>query len=80
VLSPADYNGRIGLGLFCPITSRTKGYPFEVRIPAELPVTGVVLADQVRSLDWRARQAEFFCTVPDEVVSDVLATLDTLLA
>lgn len=51
-----------------------------MRIPAELPVTGVVLADQVRSLDWRARQAEFFCTVPDEVVSDVLATLDTLLA
>ena len=57
VLSPAAYNGRVGLALLCPITSQVKGYPFEVPIPAGSPVRGVVGADQVKSLDWRARLA-----------------------
>src|SRR3954451_4617506 len=51
VLSPSAYNGRVGLALFCPITSSSKGYPFEVRLPDGLPVAGVVGADQVKSLD-----------------------------
>jgi mRNA interferase MazF len=51
VLSPVAYNGKVGLALMCPITSRIKGYPFEVAIPAGLPVTGVMLSDQVKSLD-----------------------------
>ncbi len=55
VLSPSAYNGRVGLALFCPITSQVKGYPFEVRLPAGSPVSGVVGADQVKSLDWRAQ-------------------------
>ena len=79
VLSPEAYNGRIGLGLVCPITSQKKGYPFEVEIPAGLAVRGVVLSDHVRSLDWRARRAEFLCTVPDATVLQVIETLDTLL-
>ncbi len=53
VLSPSAYNGRVGLALFCPITNQVKGYPFEVPIPAGSSVTGVVGADQVKSLDWR---------------------------
>src|SRR5438270_8099109 len=57
VLSPRAYNGRVGLALLCPITSQVKGYPFEVPLPDGLAVAGVVLADQVKSLDWRARQA-----------------------
>jgi mRNA interferase MazF len=80
VLSPAAYNGRVGLGLFCPITSHVKGYPFEVPLPEGLAVSGVVGADQVKSLDWRARKASRITTVPDEVVTLVLQRLQTLLA
>jgi mRNA interferase MazF len=79
VLSPSSYNRRVGLALLCPITSQVKGYPFEVALPAELPVTGVVLADQVESLDWRARHAEIACRAPVEVVEGTLARLMTLL-
>ena len=79
-VSPANYNGRVGLLLACPITSRAKGYPFEVRIPSGLPVSGVILADQIKSLDWRARRAEYGCTLPEDVVADILAKLHPLLA
>ena len=58
VLSPKAYNGRVGLTLFCPIISQVKGYPFEVQIPEGFPITGVILSDQVKSFDWRARKAE----------------------
>ena len=80
VLSPAAYNGRVGLALLCPITNQAKGYPFEVRIPPGLAVTGVVLADQVKSLDWRARQADFLITLPEVVATEVLQKLRTLLS
>jgi len=79
VLSPQQYNARVGLGLFCPITSRAKGYPFEVAIPAGLPVGGVVLSDQVKSLDWRARWADFICALPRETVTEILEKLAVLL-
>jgi mRNA interferase MazF len=79
VLSPSAYNGRVGLALLCPITSQVKGYPFEVPIPAESPVTGVVGADQVKSLDWRARKAVRIGAIPEEVVTQVLQRLQTLL-
>jgi mRNA interferase MazF len=80
VLSPSAYNGRVGLALLCPITSQLKGYPFEVPIPAGSTVTGVVGADQVKSLDWRARKAVRIGAVPEEVVTQVLQRLQTLLA
>ena len=80
VVSPAAYNGKVGLALFCPITSQVKGYPFEVVIPAGLAVQGVVLSDQVKSLDWRARRAALLCRVPKQTVRDVLGKLGTLLA
>jgi mRNA interferase MazF len=79
VLSPHAYNAKVGLGLFCPITSKVKGYPFEVAIPEKLEVGGVILADQVKSLDWRKRQAEFISELPSQVVEDVLAKVVTLL-
>ncbi len=78
VLSPAAYNGRVGLALLCPVTSQVKGYPFEVPLPDGLPVTGVVLSDQVKSLDWRARHAEVACRLPGPVVAQVLGELATL--
>ena len=79
VLSPASYNGRVGLAIFCPITNQEKGYPFEVRIPAGLSVGGVVLSDQIKSLDWRARKAEFSCKLPQDVTSEILQKAGTLL-
>ena len=79
VLSPAVYNGKVGLAVLCPITSQSKGYPFEVGISTR-KLTGVVLSDQVKSLDWRVRQAEMIERVPDAVVQEVLAKLSSLLA
>ena len=79
VLSPQSYNDRTGLALFCPITSRVKGHPFEVALPPENDVTGVVLSDQIRSLDWRARRARFATTAPPQVVSEVREKLAVLL-
>lgn len=73
VLSPRSYNGRVGLLLACPVTSQQKGYPFEVAVPAGLPVSGVVLADQIKSLDWRARKAEYICSLPAGTVHELLA-------
>jgi mRNA interferase MazF len=79
VVSPAAYNGKVGLAILCPITSRVKGYPFEVALPRDGAVNGAVLADQVKSLDWRARQAEFLCRVPAAVTAEVLEKLGVLL-
>jgi mRNA interferase MazF len=75
VVSPGSYNGRAGLALVWPITSRRKGYPFEVPLPPGLDVAGVVLTDQVKSLDWRARGASRAGTVPAEVLDDAVARL-----
>jgi mRNA interferase MazF len=79
VVSPAAYNGRVGLALLCPITNQVKGYPFEVPLPEGLPVTGVVGSDQVKSLNWRARKASRIGAVPEEVVAEVVRRLQTLL-
>ncbi len=79
VLSPSSYNGRVSLALFCPITNQVKGYPFEVSIPSRYPVTGAILSDQVKSLDWRARKASLICRLPPEVTNTVWKRLKTLL-
>jgi mRNA interferase MazF len=80
VISPESYNGKVGMAIFCPITSQVKGYPFEVVIPPGLPVSGAILSDQVKSLDWRARQAELICTLPTATISEVFQKLATLLS
>jgi mRNA interferase MazF len=79
VISPQAYNGRVGLALLCPVTSEVKGYPFEVALPRGSKVSGVVLADQLKSLDWGARQARRIETTPPEVLEEVLAKVLTLL-
>ena len=78
-LSPRAYNEKVGLGLFCPVTSHAKGYPFEARLPAELAVSGVALCDQVKSLDWKTRQAKFVCQLPAATVTEIMAKVQTLL-
>jgi len=79
VLSPRSYNAAAGLALFCPITSRVKGYPFEVPLRVDGPVQGVILADQVKSLDWRARRARRIGSADPEIVADTLGRVRALL-
>lgn len=79
VLSPSVYNDKVGLAILCPITSQVKNYPFEVLIPDGLTIGGAILSDQVKSLDWRARQAEFVCKIPTTTVDEVLQKLGTLI-
>ncbi len=79
VISKDEYNRKVGLLLACPITSRKKGYPFEVELPAGLPIVGVALADQVRTLDWKARQADFIGRVDSNTVAEVLARFNALI-
>jgi mRNA interferase MazF len=79
VISPALYNRKAGLFVACPITTRQKGYPFEVPLPSTLGVAGVVLADQLRSLDWQARKATFAAKVPRHVIEDVVARIRPLV-
>ena len=80
VLSPASYNSKVGLAICCPITSQVKGYPFEVKVPPGLRAGGVVLSDQVKSLDWRARDARFMARLPIAATAEVLEKLGTLLS
>lgn len=80
VLSPAAYNAKVGLAILAPITSQVKSYPFEVMLPEGLPVTGVVLSDQAKSLDWRSRNAELAGRLPAADTEAVLQRLGRLLA
>jgi mRNA interferase MazF len=79
VLSPASYNRRSGLMLCCPITSRVKGYPFEVALGEGQELAGVILADQVKSLDWKARQTSKKGRASSQVMTETLSKLQTLL-
>ena len=80
VLTPERYSDKAGLAICCPITSQVKGHPFEVALPAGLPVSGVILADQVKSLDWRSRHAALIARLPDDVMEYLLLKLGALLA
>ena len=79
ILSPRVYNAKARLAIACPITSHVKGYPFEVAIPSAGRITGVVLADHVRKLDWEARQVVFEAKAPAEVLAEVRERLRALL-
>jgi mRNA interferase MazF len=79
VLSPRLYNEKSGLALVCPVTRRIKGYPFEVALPEELPIAGVILADHLKSVDWKERRAEAAGRIPKEVFEEVLSRLSPLL-
>jgi mRNA interferase MazF len=72
VLSPKAYNQRSSLIVVVPVTRQIKGYPFEVLLPADLPIGGAVLSDQIKSVDWRARDARFICSLPQAIVHSLL--------
>lgn len=79
VLSPKTYNAKSGLALVSPVTNQAKGYPFEVAVPAGIGVTGVILADHLKSIDWKARHAERLGSCTNEVVGEVRAKVAPLL-
>ena len=79
VISPKAYNQKVGLALLCPITTRIKGYPFEVLLPEGSKASGAVLSDQVKSLDWRVRKAKLITEAPKETVREVLAKILALI-
>lgn len=79
VLSNGDYNRKTGLAVFCPITSRIKGYPFEVHVTGK-KIEGAILSDRIKSLDWKARKAKFIEKAGDSIVQDVLAKLTVILS
>ena len=79
VISPRSYNRRVGLALFCPVSSQVKGYPFEVALPPGLKATGAILSDQVKSLDWRVRKAKRVCTVPVEILEETIGLILALV-
>jgi mRNA interferase MazF len=79
IVSPAEYNRKVGLCLCCPITSRVKGYPFELELPQGLEVAGAVLCDQVKSVDWKARRARRIASLPAVAVREVQARILVLI-
>ncbi|MBD2091175.1 endoribonuclease MazF [Microcoleus sp. FACHB-1515] len=79
VISPLKYNKTTGLALFCPITSRAKGYPFEVALIETMHTSGVVLVDQIKSLDWQHRDVRFAETAPRDLMDEVMARIEAFL-
>jgi len=79
IVSPRVYNSKARLAVACPVTSQAKGYPFEVPLPSGGAVTGVILADHVKNLDWTARRAVFAEKAPPDVLTDVRERLRALL-
>lgn len=79
VISPQQYNRRVGLALVCPVTSQIKGYPFEVVLPPGLKAQGAILSDQLKSLDWRVRKARYVCTIRSEVLDETIARILALV-
>ncbi len=79
VLSPIAYNKKVGLALFCPIASKVKGYPFEVNLSPNLEVKGVILSDQIKSLDWRVRKAKYVGKIQSDHLLKCLKKLNVLL-
>ena len=78
VISPKEYNEKTGLGLFCPITSKIKDYPFEVKIKNK-KIMGVVLSDQIKSLDWKTREIEFITKETSETIDEIINKISVLL-
>ncbi len=79
VMSPSIYNGKTGMALCCPITSHVKGYPFEVLIPDDLKISGAILADHIRNIDWKTRRAEYLCKLPGKTLEEVAEKILSLL-
>jgi mRNA interferase MazF len=80
VLSPKRFNIATGLMLACPVTNQLKGSPWEVPIPKGVRVTGAVLSDHVRSIDWLARNTDYHSDATDEIMCEVLGRIEAILS
>lgn len=80
VLSPKQFNIATGLMLACPATNQVKGSPWEVTIPRGVKITGVVLSDHIRSVDWIVRNATYYADATDEIMDEVLGRIEAILA
>lgn len=80
VISQLVYNNKTDLAIFCPITSQVKGYPFEVKLPDNLEIAGVILSDQIKNLDWKVREAEYICKLPKSLLRETLNKINALLS
>ncbi len=80
VISPASYNGAVGLVLLCPITSKIKGYPFEVLLSKKFKISGAILSDQIKNLDWRVRKAKFISKATAEIIKEVIEKIHAIIA
>lgn len=78
IVTKALFNSASRFAIACPVTSQVKGYPYEVAIPAGLPIQGVILCDQLKSLDWSARSAVYNCELPQETMDEVLSLIRPL--
>jgi mRNA interferase MazF len=79
VISPKNYNQKVGLALVCPITSHKKGYPFEVELPENKFINGVILADHVKSFDWRIRKVEFVMPASKDIMEETIDKLSAII-
>jgi mRNA interferase MazF len=79
ILSPRAYNARARLAIACPITSQIKGYPFEVALPTGGKISGAILADHVKNLDWHARSIVFDSKAPVDILTEVRERLRVLI-
>jgi mRNA interferase MazF len=79
IISRKEYNAKTGLAICCPITSKIKGYPFEVKISSD-KINGVILSDQIRKLDWKARYAEKIDQADIKIINQVIKNLELLIA
>jgi mRNA interferase MazF len=79
VISPLVYNSKTDLAIFCLITSQVKEYHFEVKLPDNLEIAGVILSDQIKNLDWKAREAEYICKLPKSLLTETLNKINALL-
>ncbi len=79
VISPKEYNGKTGMAVFCLISERIENYPFEVKIPKNLKISGVILSDRIRTLNWKTRKIELICKLPEKLLEEVLNKIRVLL-
>lgn len=79
VVSPMEFNDVTGFAWVCPITSKKKGYPFEVDIDGAEKTTGVILVDQMKSIDWRARNIRIVDTTSQKTQDEVTTLIDTII-
>ena len=79
ILSPFEYNKKTGLAIACPITSQIKNYPFEVKLPENISVNGVIISDQVKNIAWKERKAEFICKATESVLKETVNKLRLLI-